>query len=162
MLFTQSCLTLVTSWTVVHQAPLSMEFSRQEYWSGVPCPSPGDFPDAGTELWSPTLQAGSLPFEPPQSSLKKITGLYVPVSLPLIYFLVSVQFSHSIVHNSLRPHGQQHARLLCPSATPRVCSNSCPLSQWCHPTISSSVFPFFSAFNLSQHQGLFWGVSSLH
>ena len=46
--------------------------------------------------------------------------------------------------DSLRPHGLQHARLACPSPTPRACSNSCPLSQWCHPTISSSVIPFSS------------------
>ena len=44
--------------------------------------------------------------------------------------------------DSLWPHGLQHARLPCPSLTPRVCSNSCPFSQWCHPTISSSVAPF--------------------
>ena len=46
--------------------------------------------------------------------------------------------------DSLQPHGLQHARLLCPSPSPRVCSNSCPSSQWCHPTISSSVSPFSS------------------
>ena len=46
--------------------------------------------------------------------------------------------------DSLRPHGLQHARLPCPSPTPRIYSNSCPLSQWCHPTISSSVVPFSS------------------
>ena len=46
--------------------------------------------------------------------------------------------------NSLWPHGLQHARLPCPSPTPRVCSNSWPLTQWCHPTISSSVSPFSS------------------
>ena len=57
----------------------------------------------------------------------------------------SVQFScRSVVFNSLRPHGLQHARLPCPSPTPRACSNSCPSSQWCHPTISSSVTPFSS------------------
>ena len=55
-----------------------------------------------------------------------------------------VQFSRSVVSDSLRPHGLQHARLPCPSPTPRTCSNSCPLSQWCHPTISSSVVPFSS------------------
>jgi len=55
-----------------------------------------------------------------------------------------VQFSHSVVSNSLRPHGLQHARPPCPSPTPGVYSNSCPLSQWCHPTISSSVIPFSS------------------
>ena len=56
----------------------------------------------------------------------------------------SVQFSHSVVSNSLRPHGLQHTRLPCPSPTPRIYPNSCPLSWWCHPTISSSVVPFSS------------------
>ena len=54
----------------------------------------------------------------------------------------SVQFSHSVVSDTLQPHRLQHARLPCPSPAPRVCSNSCPLSQWCHPTISSSVVLF--------------------
>ena len=57
---------------------------------------------------------------------------------------VSVQFSHSVVSNSLRPHGLQHARPACPSPTRRVYPNSCPLSRWCHPAISSSVVPFSS------------------
>ena len=52
--------------------------------------------------------------------------------------------------------------LPCPSPTPRARSNSCPPSRWCHPTISSSVVPFSSTFNLSQHQGLLWWVSSSH
>ena len=56
--------------------------------------------------------------------------------------LNSVQFSHSVMSNSLRPHESQHARPPCPSPTPRVHSNSCPLSRWCHPAISSSVVPF--------------------
>ena len=56
----------------------------------------------------------------------------------------SVQFSLSVVSDSLQPHESQHARPPCPSPTPRVCSNSCPSSQWCHPTISYSVVPFFS------------------
>ena len=67
----------------------------------------------------------------------------------------SVQFSRSVVSDSLRLHGLQHARPPCPSPTPRVYSNSCPLGQWCHPTVLSSVIPFSSCFNLSQHQGLF-------
>ena len=54
------------------------------------------------------------------------------------------QSSHSVVSDSLQPHGLQHTRLPCPSPTPRACSNSCPLSLWCHPTISSSVIPFSS------------------
>ena len=56
----------------------------------------------------------------------------------------SVQFSCSVVSDFLRPHGLQHARLPCPSPTPGAYSNSCPLSRWCHPTISSSVVPFSS------------------
>ena len=55
-----------------------------------------------------------------------------------------VLFSCSVLSDSLWPHGLQHDRLLCPSASPRACSNSCPLSQWCHPTISSSVTLFSS------------------
>ena len=56
----------------------------------------------------------------------------------------SVQFSHSVVSDFLQPHESQHSRLPCPALTPRTCSNSCPLSWWCHPTISSSVIPFSS------------------
>ena len=59
-------------------------------------------------------------------------------------WLGSVQFSHSVVSNSLHPHGQQHVRLPCPSPTPGACSGSCLLSRWCHPIISSSVVPFSS------------------
>ena len=55
----------VTLWTVAHQAPPSMEFSRQEYWSGLPFPSPGDLPDPGNEPGSPALQADALPSELP-------------------------------------------------------------------------------------------------
>ena len=53
-------------------------------------------------------------------------------------------FSHSVMSKSLPPHGLQHTRLLCPSLSPWVCSNSSPLSQWCHPTISSCITPFSS------------------
>ena len=56
----------------------------------------------------------------------------------------SVHFSHSDMSGSLRPHGLQHARPLCPSPAPGVYPNSCPLNRWCHPNISSSVIPFFS------------------
>ena len=58
--------------------------------------------------------------------------------------LSSIQFSHSVVSNSLQPHEPQHARPLYPSPTPGVHPNPCPLSWWCHPTIPSSVFPFSS------------------
>ena len=56
VLFTQSCPTLCDPWTVAHQAPHSMEFSRQEYWSGLPCPPPGDLPNPSIELRFPASQ----------------------------------------------------------------------------------------------------------
>ena len=56
---------LATPWTVAHQAPPPMEFSRKEYWSALPFPSPGDLPDRGIEPRSPTLKADTLPSEPP-------------------------------------------------------------------------------------------------
>ena len=61
-----------------------------------------------------------------------------------VFQLSSVQFSRSVMSNSLQPHGLQNARPPCPSPTPRVYSNSWPLSRWCHPIISSSVIPFSS------------------
>ena len=87
----------------------------------------------------------------PKSNLQAIS-LFAFLCLKYSYFknsfapqcFSSVQFSHSVVSDSLRPHESQHARSPCPSPTPRVYSNSCPLSQWCHPTISSSVIPFSS------------------
>ena len=64
-----SCLTLATPWTVAHQAPLSMEFCRQEYWGGLPFPSSGDLPDPGIKPMSPELQEDSLPSEPPRKPI---------------------------------------------------------------------------------------------
>ena len=61
----------MTPWTVTHQAPLSMEFSRQEYWSGLPFPFSGDLPDPGIEPRSPALQADSLLSEPPEESMRQ-------------------------------------------------------------------------------------------
>ena len=84
----------------------------------------------------------------------------------------SVQFSHSVVSDSLRPHESQHTRPPCPSQTPGVYSNSCPSSRWCHPGISSSVILFSScpqslsasgSFSMSQHftwGGQIFGVSA--
>ena len=74
----------------------------------------------------------------------------------------SVQFSSSVVSDSLRPHELQHGRPPCPPPTPGVYSNSCPLSQWCHPTILSLSSPSPPALNLCQHQGLFQCVISSH
>ena len=67
----------------------------------------------------------------------------------------SVQFSHSVVSNSLWSHEPQHVRPPCLSRTPRVYTNSCPLSQWCHPTISSSVVPFSSCLQSFPASGSF-------
>ena len=121
----------VTPWTVACLAPVFMEFSMEEYWSGLPFPSPGDLPDSGIEPRSPALQADSLMFEPP------------------------VQFSHSVVSDSLRPHGLQPARLPCPSPTPGACSNSCPWSRWCHSTISFFVIPFYACLQSFSASGSF-------
>ena len=110
----------LTLWTVAHQALLSMRFSRQEYWNGLPFPSPGDLPNPEIKPVSTALAGRFFIIEP------------------------SVQFSRSVVSDSLRLHEPQHARPPCPSPTPRVHLNPCPLSQWCHPTISSSVVPFSS------------------
>ena len=71
------------------------------------------------------------------------------------YYIGSVQFSPSVLSDSLRPHGLQHTRLSCPSPTPKARSNSCPLSQWCHPAISSSVVPFSSCLQSFPASGSF-------
>ena len=86
---------------------------------------------------------------------------------PLHIFLLFLLFSRSVVSDSLWAHGLQHARLPCPSPSSWVCSNSCPLSQWCHPTVSScwpvlllSIFPSVRVF--SKEWGLFQRIGSLH
>ena len=70
----------------------------------------------------------------------------IPIKLTMVFFReleqIISQFSHSVVSDSFQPHESQHARLPCPSPTPGVHSDSCPLSQWCQPAISSSVVPF--------------------
>ena len=77
--------------------------------------------------------------------------------------ILSVQFSHSDVSDSLRPHESQHARPPCPSPAPGVYPNSCPLSRWCHPAISSSVIPFSSCPQSLPASGSFpWWVNSWH
>ena len=87
----------------------------------------GDHPDPGIELESPVASALTGGFFSPE---------------PLQFS--SVQFSCSVVSDSLRPHESQHARPPCPSPTPGVNSDACPSSRWCHPAISSSVIPFSS------------------
>ena len=81
-------MTLATLWTVAHQAPLSMEFSRQEYWSGLPFPSPGDLPDPGIEPGSPALQADSLP-----TKLQgKVTYRSLSTSIPISIYSFPILF----------------------------------------------------------------------
>ena len=93
-----------TTWIAAPQAPLSMGFSRQEYWRELPFPSPGDLPNPGTETKSPALASRSFTTEPsPSLSISSV----------------------AVESDSLRPHGVQHTRLPCPSPTPGTCSNSC-------------------------------------
>ena len=73
----------VTPWTVVYQAPLSMRFSRQEYWSGLPFSSPEDVPEPQIEPGSPALQADSLPSEPPEKAYK---FCFINEFICIIYF----------------------------------------------------------------------------
>ena len=95
-------------------------------------------------------QADSLPLAPPGKPIHPYTYLTILVSCCVLLIILtfphiihsSVQFSCTVMSDSLEPHGQQNTRLPCPSPTPRACSNSCSLSWWCHPTISTSVRPF--------------------
>ena len=117
--------------TAAHQAPPSLGFSRQEHWSGLPF-------HMQFHLW------GLHPYE-----LITFHRLHFLIKSPEalgsnIWLCISVQFSCSVVSNSLQSHESQHARLPCPSPNFRVHSNSCPSSQWCHRAISSSVVPFSS------------------
>ena len=91
-----SCVQLfATPWTVALQAPLSMEFSRQEYWSGLPFPSPGDLPNPGLKPRSPALQADSLPSEP----IRKPTDSHRWTNLCLISYMLSVYSKYSMRFN---------------------------------------------------------------
>ena len=162
----QSCLTL---WGPIDGSPPgspSLGFSRQEHWSGLPFPSPMH----ESEKWKWSRSVVSDPQWPhglqPSRLLRpwdfpgKSTGvgchcllwwwlLDSKYSVPSwvssgLTGLHSVQFSCSVMSDSLWLHGLQHARPPCPSPTPGVYSNSRPSSWWCHPTISSSVVPFSS------------------
>ena len=98
---TQSCRLFVILWTVAHQAPLSMGFSRQEYWSGLPFPSPGDLPDPGIEPRSPALQADALTSEPPgKPNSKSIMGREIGFK----YRFVLVLFLYPVVPCLLGAH----------------------------------------------------------
>ena len=88
------------------------------------------------------------------------------ISVKMVNFCVRYQsvspFSRSVMSDSLRPHELQHTRPPCPSPTPRVYPDSCPLSRWCHPTISSSVVPLSSCLQSFPASGSFQWVSSSH
>ena len=85
-----------------------------------------------------------------QRNIQKKRGSQEPSANLVSCFLLL--FSHWVVSDSLPPHGLHFARLPCPSPSSAICSNSCPFSRWCHPTISFSVIPFSSCLNLSWHQ----------
>ena len=111
-----------------------MGFSRQEYWSELVFPSPGCIPDPGIKPRSPELTG-------------RFFTVWATIEAPILVYSIqfsSVQFSLSVMSDSLRPHKPQHTRPPCPSPIPRVYPNPCPLNQWCHPTISSSAVPFSS------------------
>ena len=82
-------------------------------------------------------------------------NLFILIGGKLLYNVVFLLFSRSVMSNSLWPHGLQHARLPCPSAIPEVCLNSCPSSQWCHSTVSSSIVPFSSCLQSFPASGSF-------
>ena len=113
----------------------------------VAIPSPEDLPNPGMEPASPAWQADSLPLILLGSPKEQLGYTYFnnnPYFKLDAYCCSSLLFSCSVVSDTLWIHGLQHARLPCPSPSPEVCSDSCPLSRWCHPTVSSSVVPFSS------------------
>ena len=87
----------VTPWTVAHQAPQSLGFSRQEYWSGLPFPSPGELPDPGIEPRSPALRADALTSEPPWKQICENNQQYQPKTFSFkMYYLEKVAILSSI------------------------------------------------------------------
>ena len=129
---------LATPWTAAYQAPLSTEFSRQEYWSRLPWLPLGEgysSRDPG-HIKHPSIQGSNLFFDG--------INIFSTISFQLLEndHLSSLSSVQSCP--TLWTHGLQHARPPCLSPTPGVYSDSCPLSQWCHPTMSSSVVPFSS------------------
>ena len=138
----QSCLTFCDPQTVARQAPLSMGFSRQACWSRLPANpfSRGSFRPRDWTHISCLLHGlvGSLPLVPPGKPTEVINSFAVQ-SLSTIQLFETPWTAACHLPSPSLSHGD--------------CSNSCPLSGWCHPTISTSVVPSPSALNLSQHQG---------
>ena len=100
-----------TPWTVANQAPLSRGFSRQEYWSGLPFPSPGDLPNPGIEPGSPALQAEALPSEPPGlNPSPKVTNIpQDQISTPLLWNIWSVASYWFVLKPLINSYNQDHA-----------------------------------------------------
>ena len=119
-------------------------------WNSLPPPTPSHLSrlsqNPGLSFWSYIAHFHWLSVSHMVVNLNTVwTSMRVPVS--------SVQLLSHV--DSLQPHGLQHARLLCSSPTPGACSNSCPSSRWCHPTISSSIIPFSSHFQSFPASGSF-------
>ena len=132
--------------------------SRIVAWRMPGTEEPGGLPSMGLHRvghdWSNLAAAAESPWY--LHLLHLVLHSHHPIlSLLLKIQFSSVQFSRSVMSNSLWPYRLQHARPPCPSSTPRVYSNSCPFSQWCHPTISSSVIPFSSCLQFFPASGSF-------
>ena len=156
--------------TLTCQDPLSMGFSRQEYWGGSSFSSPSS--KLSLLLITNTV-ANFICYgcigEDEEAKIviriaENIPGRWYFNRKSMIRFnqSSSVQFSCSVISDSLRPHELQHARPPCSSPSPVVHSDSRLSSPRCHPAISSSVIPFSSCPNPSQHQSLFQWVNSSH
>ena len=138
-----------TLWTIAHQAPLSMGFSRQEHSSGLPCPPPGDLPDPRIKPESPVAPAladrfviTSTTWEAPQSTISFVQSLR---SCPTLCNSMDCSISGFPAHHQLPELAQTHVH---------------QVGDAIQPSHSLSHSP--SAFNLAQHQGLFQRVSSSH
>ena len=131
----------------LHLPPLSFTLRPAPDAPGPGELSPLQSPLADNEVFFPRPSGQQTVWDflcaPPSWLNTPINSLSLPFSLSLfLFYPVFVLFSHSVVSDSLWPHGLQHARLPCPSPSLGACSNSCPLSWWCHPTILSSASPF--------------------
>ena len=124
---------LLTPWTVAHQVPLFMGFSRQEYWSGLSCPPPGDLPDPGIKPVSLKSHALARGFFTTSATWRETSSKKSPRAGPQLHLALfpypvswkgfqirSDQISRSVVSDSLRPQESQPARPPCPSPTPGV------------------------------------------
>ena len=142
----------VSAWAVVSGREIGFPESMSGKSPSAPAGSRQYLSGMGLNIMMSVLQQGAFKSPGLVVSFQEVTvtsregtlTLSVAPSVPLTYIAHQVQFSRSVVSNSSRLHGLQHARLPCPSPAPGVCSNSCSSSWWCHPTISSSVVPFSS------------------